>query len=406
MTIDKRFALLAKNGDVLYPYVKSEQQGARRVGFAVSAPGEKDAKGIALYTNDLAEVIRRVVHDGWNVRAKQEFTTAGKRREGGYGLGKIAIGAAWVAPEFAGLVADAKVAIQRTPRPRPLGNSTNEVPLTQAVDQVDALTADEFLNALQRVAPELTPSQRDMLKGHATSPDGRLSMEAIAALGGYDSYHAGNSQYGAMAGKFANARGIGDLPNQTMLLAQSTGDSDALGHFVWQIRPALVEALYRFGWLSSSDDLALSPAVAEAELREDPVYQGASVTTRQAMVEARIGQGAYRRDMLKLWGHACSLTGLAIEEVLVASHAKSWKGSNARERLDPYNGLLLAGSIDKLFDRGLISFDVTGRLLTKPAITDDHLRTLGVSRGARLRFLKQAHQAYLAAHRAAHHFSV
>ena len=52
-----------------------------------------------------------------------------------------------------------------------------------------------------------------------------------------------------------------------------------------------------------------------------------------------------------------------MNELLVASHIKPWSISDANEKLDIHNGLLMCPNHDKLFDRGYISFDDTGRIL-------------------------------------------
>ena len=44
----------------------------------------------------------------------------------------------------------------------------------------------------------------------------------------------------------------------------------------------------------------------------------------------------------------------------IASHIKPWSKCNNEERLDPFNGLMLAPNIDALFDSGLITFDADG----------------------------------------------
>jgi len=50
------------------------------------------------------------------------------------------------------------------------------------------------------------------------------------------------------------------------------------------------------------------------------------------------------------------VTGLAMSKLLRASHIKPWAACAAdAERLDVYNGLLLAPHLDALFDAGLIS---------------------------------------------------
>ena len=85
-------------------------------------------------------------------------------------------------------------------------------------------------------------------------------------------------------------------------------------------------------------------------------------------------------------------------ELDIDNVAQPWRDSTNAERLDPYNGLLLTASIDRLFDRGLISFADDGQMLRKAGLTDDHLDALGLRAGARLRTPQLAHRRYLAAH--------
>lgn len=80
------------------------------------------------------------------------------------------------------------------------------------------------------------------------------------------------------------------------------------------------------------------------------------------LVQARIGQGSFRRDVLKQWGDACAATGITELALLRASHIKPWCKATDEERLSPHNGLPLIANLDALFDRGLISFDAAGRL--------------------------------------------
>ena len=51
-----------------------------------------------------------------------------------------------------------------------------------------------------------------------------------------------------------------------------------------------------------------------------------------------------------------------MNELLVASHIKPWSISDANEKLDIHNGLLMCPNHDKLFDRGYISFDDNNRM--------------------------------------------
>ena len=103
---------------------------------------------------------------------------------------------------------------------------------------------------------------------------------------------------------------------------------------------------------SSAVELAADLADIEREVPE--------ATQREALVQARIGQGRFRADVTRLWGkgEVCALTGIALPELLIASHVKPWRESSSAERLDPANGLLLATHADRLFDRHLLSFDL------------------------------------------------
>ncbi|ELE9237286.1 TPA: HNH endonuclease [Enterobacter kobei] len=86
-------------------------------------------------------------------------------------------------------------------------------------------------------------------------------------------------------------------------------------------------------------------------------------TTRTALIEARIGQGNFRAECLRLYP-ACPVTGITFQPLLRASHIKPWSAcQTAKERLDPHNGLMLAAHIDTLFDSGWISFANEGDVL-------------------------------------------
>lgn len=113
------------------------------------------------------------------------------------------------------------------------------------------------------------------------------------------------------------------------------------------------------------------------------------VTEREALIMARVGQGRFRADVTRLWGkgEVCALTGIALPELLIASHIKPWRDSTNEERLDPANGLLLAVHADRLFDRYLLSFDTERgdlRSVIVPAAQTDASR-LGLTPGMRLR---------------------
>jgi hypothetical protein len=119
-------------------------------------------------------------------------------------------------------------------------------------------------------------------------------------------------------------------------------------------------------------------------------------TEIERMVRQRVGQQTFRQAMLDYWGGACAVTGIALPEVLRASHAKPWSECESDvERLDVFNGFLLSANLDALFDRYLISFTDDGDLLTSPAISEEEMRRLGLEEPLRLRWLADEHFPYL-----------
>jgi predicted restriction endonuclease len=86
-------------------------------------------------------------------------------------------------------------------------------------------------------------------------------------------------------------------------------------------------------------------------------------TTKESLIQARVGQGKFRQNLMNIWNNSCAVTGCGIPELLRASHIKPWRDATNRQRLDPNNGLLLEANLDALFDSGLISFKDDGDML-------------------------------------------
>jgi len=113
---------------------------------------------------------------------------------------------------------------------------------------------------------------------------------------------------------------------------------------------------------------------ADVEPPLPPVFTAAETET-QRLVRVRRVQSLFRESVLISYDDRCAVTGLALPEVLVASHIIPWKDSVER-RADPTNGILLNALLDRAFDRGLISFDdqlrvLVSRSLKKAATTAD-----------------------------------
>ncbi|MGO9681083.1 MAG: HNH endonuclease [Beijerinckiaceae bacterium] len=130
----------------------------------------------------------------------------------------------------------------------------------------------------------------------------------------------------------------------------------------------------------------------------DEIYRGLpEQTTRQTLIEARLGQSDFRFRVSRRWNDRCALTGCSITAILRASHIKPWSEASNRERLDPANGILLIAHVDALFDSGLISFANDGAMLVSALIADD-LKQLHLPDRLRRQPAK-AEQRFLAHHR-------
>ncbi|MDX1934121.1 MAG: HNH endonuclease [Capsulimonadales bacterium] len=86
---------------------------------------------------------------------------------------------------------------------------------------------------------------------------------------------------------------------------------------------------------------------------EEPITDYAG-QERQATVRVRIGQNLFRNSVLRDYRFRCCISDLAIPELLNASHILPWS-KKPQERLNPRNGLCLNATLDRAFDRGLMT---------------------------------------------------
>jgi hypothetical protein len=100
-------------------------------------------------------------------------------------------------------------------------------------------------------------------------------------------------------------------------------------------------------------------------------------TTRQSLIQSRIGQGLFKERVTRI-EHACRITFVDNPAHLIGSHIKPWRESNNEERLHGANGLLLTPTADHLFDRGFISFEDTGEVLISPVADVVSLKRMGL----------------------------
>jgi putative restriction endonuclease len=146
---------------------------------------------------------------------------------------------------------------------------------------------------------------------------------------------------------------------------QANGNGNQ-SQYLTQINEELAQLLMR---LLSDKDTNLPDALNDVEneleesKEEEDIKQSIlPETQREQLIQARLGQGLFRANVESIESR-CRVTGLADKRLLVASHIKPWRDATNAERLDGCNGFLMSPHVDKLFDKGWISFSDAGRIL-------------------------------------------
>ncbi len=116
---------------------------------------------------------------------------------------------------------------------------------------------------------------------------------------------------------------------------------------------------------------------------------------RESVVRVRIGQGAFRRQLLRDQGERCAFTGPAPVTALEAAHLYSYAQSGEHHE---YGGLLLRRDIHRLFDLGEIAvnpitdtLDIGAGLLAYPMYADLQGKPVAVP-------LRPGHRTWLSTH--------
>jgi putative restriction endonuclease len=148
--------------------------------------------------------------------------------------------------------------------------------------------------------------------------------------------------------------------------------ASALDRIVWaefhenllEAAPASETAFRALFAAGNSDEVEVTPEKGVRVLKA-PV----GPTETSATVKVRRGQEYFRQAVLNNFGGRCGVTGLAVRELLIASHILPW-GKHEAERLNVRNGLCLSRLHDAAFDNFLISFDDNLRLMLSSRLRD------------------------------------
>ena len=199
----------------------------------------------------------------------------------------------------------------------------------------------------------------------------------------------------------------GALPDSYSPINRSTGYRNQCAHLC-KINKRLFDKLKRLGILKSKE-CATSGEIPDVEkiideiedhIQED-ILKALKETEAETSIRARKGQGTFRRNV-ELVETCCRVTGLKDKRLLIASHIKPWRVCETfNERLDGSNGLLLAPHVDHLFDKGLISFKRSGKLIVSGSLDDDAKECLGLTNALmeNVGVFSMAQEQYLDYHR-------
>lgn len=127
---------------------------------------------------------------------------------------------------------------------------------------------------------------------------------------------------------------------------------------------------------------------------------GLGETERNYLRKARIGQGAFREALLTKFRNTCPVTGITHSDLLVASHIKPWRVCANAERLDPENGILLSGLVDRLFDAGLITFGTDGYIVVSTQLSAEDAARCALASASKIKVSNPA-ERYMIYHREA-----
>jgi putative restriction endonuclease len=121
-------------------------------------------------------------------------------------------------------------------------------------------------------------------------------------------------------------------------------------------------------------------------------------TVKARLVNSRHGQGIFRENVFKN-EKGCRVTGVTDPKLLNASHIKPWAVSTDEEKLDGCNGFLLTPTIDRLFDKGLLSFKDDGSIMVSRLIDDATIINLGLDKTKNVGGFNKKQCEYLKYHR-------
>lgn len=236
-------------------------------------------------------------------------------------------------------------------------------------------------------------------RGQGIPPLMRVRIEKVAADAGYERSVTWSGNTATLSSvQFPESVRVQYLGAEEFLVAASNpavvpqvGSPGSAQVFGWT---ALYEVLEKV----SATARTLPDRLAQQYIRNTATLPQS--TEAERWVVQRVGQDLFRAALLDYWRGRCCVTGLNVPGLLRASHMRPWSRCDTDEqRLDVFNGLLLAPQLDALFDGGWMTFSDNGAVLLSPSLGRDACEAIGFSESWALDGLLPAHADYLAYHR-------
>jgi putative restriction endonuclease len=173
------------------------------------------------------------------------------------------------------------------------------------------------------------------------------------------------------------AEEIGRTPSAVAMKASNFAslDPDLMARGIKGLRGA--SQADRALWAQAHDDLewfAIESELARIRVSGEDQTQTAIVapsgeTQVEVTINARRVQTFFRSSVLAAYENSCAVTGLTSAALLNAGHIIPWSVDEGR-RADPSNGIALNALHDRAFDRGLITFDSSFRMVVSSKLRE------------------------------------
>ncbi|MFB2801011.1 HNH endonuclease [Shewanella seohaensis] len=150
--------------------------------------------------------------------------------------------------------------------------------------------------------------------------------------------------------------------------------------------------------ISDAQDESEQQKIEEEEETRRKEIEAQNPKNKKQLIDARRGHGKYRAN-LSLVENQCRVTGTSEKKFLTASHIRPWRHCDDKACLDGNNGLWLAPHIDRLFDRGWITFDYSsGDLLCANTNVERALEQWGIEPSTSIGTLNKEQARYMKYH--------